>query len=119
MLASLRTAPSLFLRPVTIARAYRRGDLRPDLIAGVTVAIVSLPQALAFAIIAGLPPVMGLYGAIIIPIVAALWGSLMKSICKARMPNSRLRSALLPGDGSWAMKRHPYREASAGGNVLR
>lgn len=75
MLASLRTAPALFLRPLTIARTYRRSNLRPDVIAGITVAIISLPQAIAYALVAGLPPVMGLYAAIIIPIVAALWGS--------------------------------------------
>jgi SulP family sulfate permease len=75
MLASLRTAPALFLRPLAIARTYRRSNLRPDLVAGITVAIISLPQAIAYALVAGLPPQMGLYAAIIIPIVAALWGS--------------------------------------------
>jgi SulP family sulfate permease len=67
MLASLRTAPALFSRPLTIARSVRRSNLRPDLIAGITVAIVSLPQAIAYALVAGLPPVMGLYAAIVIP----------------------------------------------------
>ena len=75
MIASLRTAPALFLRPLAIARTYRRSNLRPDLVAGITVAIISLPQAIAYALVAGLPPQMGLYAAIIIPIIAALWGS--------------------------------------------
>ncbi len=101
MLASLRTAPALFLRPLTIARAYRRSDLRPDLVAGITVAIVSLPQAIAFAIIAGLPPVMGLYAAIIIPIVAALWGSSRQmqstpTTALSLLVFSSLSAALLP-----------------------
>ena len=78
MIASLRTAPAFFLRPLTIVRTYRRGNLRPDLVAAITVAIISLPQAIAYALVAGLPPEMGLYAAIVIPIVAALWGSSRK-----------------------------------------
>src|SRR6185369_1089809 len=75
MFANLQGIPTLFLRPRAIARAYTPGNLRPDLIAGLTVAIISLPQAIAYALVAGLPPQMGLYAAIVIPIVAALWGS--------------------------------------------
>ncbi len=48
---------------------------RADLIAGVTGAIIVLPQGVAFAIIAGLPPEYGLYSAIVPAIVAALFGS--------------------------------------------
>lgn len=43
--------------------------------AGLTVAVILLPQALAYAVIAELPPQMGLYAAIVASIVAALWGS--------------------------------------------
>lgn len=75
MFANLQAIPNLFLRPLTIARAYAPANLRPDLLAGLTVAIISLPQAIAYALVAGLPPQMGLYAAIVIPIVAALWGS--------------------------------------------
>jgi SulP family sulfate permease len=66
---------SYFLRPVHILKSYRRSDLRPDLVAGLTVAVVLLPQAIAFALIAELPPQMGLYAAIVAAIVAGLWGS--------------------------------------------
>lgn len=75
MLAALRTTPRLFLRPVALFRSYRWGDLRPDLLAGLTVGVVLLPQALVFALLAGLPPQMGLYSAIVAAIVGALWGS--------------------------------------------
>jgi SulP family sulfate permease len=75
MFAKLQAIPTLFLRPLTIARTYAPANLRPDLIAGLTVAIISLPQAIAYALVAGLPPQAGLYAAIVIPIVAALWGS--------------------------------------------
>jgi len=64
-----------FVRPIEILRGYRRNYLRPDLLAALTVAIIMLPQAIAFALIAEVPPEMGLYTAIIGAIVAGLWGS--------------------------------------------
>jgi SulP family sulfate permease len=75
VLAALRPAPYFFLRPVRILRTYRRSFLQPDLIAGLTVGVVLLPQAIVFAILAGLPPEMGLYSAIVAAIVGGLWGS--------------------------------------------
>ncbi len=56
-------------------RGYSFETLRADLVAGVTVGLVLLPQALAFSLLAGLPPEMGLYSAIVASIVGALWGS--------------------------------------------
>jgi len=52
-----------------------RDSLRADLLAGLTGAVIVLPQGVAFAMIAGLPPEYGLYTAMITPIVAALFGS--------------------------------------------
>ena len=49
--------------------------LTADLMAGLTVALVLIPQAMANAQLAGLPPETGLYAAFLIPIVAALFGS--------------------------------------------
>ncbi len=49
--------------------------LKADLMAGITGAIVVLPQGVAFAAIAGMPPVYGLYAGMIPAIVAALFGS--------------------------------------------
>lgn len=71
----LRRAPAYFARPVEIARHYRREYLWPDAVAGLTTAIILLPQAIAYALIAELPPQMGLYAAIVAAIVGALWGS--------------------------------------------
>ena len=51
------------------------GTIRADLIAGLTVAIVVVPQAVAFASIAGMPPQYGLYAGMIPPIIAAFFGS--------------------------------------------
>lgn len=49
--------------------------LRADFVAGITGAVIVLPQGVAFAMIAGLPPQYGLYTAMVTPIVAALFGS--------------------------------------------
>ena len=48
---------------------------RADLLAGLTGAIIVLPQGVAFAMIAGLPPEYGLYSAIVPAMIAALFGS--------------------------------------------
>ena len=52
-----------------------RETLKADLKAGLTGAVVVLPQGVAFAMIAGLPPIYGLYTAMVPPIIAALFGS--------------------------------------------
>jgi len=56
-------------------RGYRRLDLKADLPAGLTVAIMLVPQAMAYAMLAGLPPVTGLYAATVPVIIYALLGS--------------------------------------------
>ena len=75
VVTNLRDIPSFFLRPVEILKTYNRSNLQPDVIAGLTVAVVLLPQAIAYALIAELPPQVGLYAAIVAAIVGALWGS--------------------------------------------
>lgn len=50
-------------------------SLRADALAGLVGALVVVPQAVAYATLAGLPPQYGLYSAIVPVIVAALWGS--------------------------------------------
>ncbi len=52
-----------------------RRTLRADTVAGLTGAVVVLPQGVAFATLAGMPPVYGLYAAMVPAIVAALFGS--------------------------------------------
>jgi sulfate permease, SulP family len=52
-----------------------RLTLRADLVAGLTGGIVLVPQGVAFATIAGMPPEYGLYAAMLPAVVAALWGS--------------------------------------------
>jgi len=55
-------------------KGYRRADLRADLVSGVTVALVLIPQSMAYAQLAGLPPYYGLYASFLPPMVASLFG---------------------------------------------
>ncbi len=56
-------------------RGYRVRDLRGDLSAGAVVAVMLVPQGMAYAVLAGLPPVMGLYASTVPLLVYALFGS--------------------------------------------
>lgn len=75
-------APSVlpaWLRPFTPFLAWwprvNRNTVRTDLMAGLTGALVALPQGVAFATIAGMPPEYGLYAGMIPAVIAALFGS--------------------------------------------
>lgn len=63
-----------FVRPDWFSRVTQ-GTLRADVFAGLTGATLVLPQSVAFAAIAGLPPEYGFYTAMITSVVAALFGS--------------------------------------------
>lgn len=54
---------------------YASREIYSDAVAGLTVAVMGVPQAMAYALIAGLPPVYGLYTAIVTCAVAAVLGS--------------------------------------------
>ncbi len=54
---------------------YDAAMLRRDVVAGLTVAAVAVPQAMAYALIAGIPPEYGLYTAIIVTAVGSVFGS--------------------------------------------
>jgi sulfate permease, SulP family len=54
---------------------YSWSKARKDLIAGATVAAISLPQGMAYALIAGVDPRFGLYSAIVVTAVASIFGS--------------------------------------------
>lgn len=56
-------------------RSYKKEYISKDLIAALTVAVVAIPQSMAYAIIAGVEPVYGLYTAIITVILGSLFGS--------------------------------------------
>ena len=57
------------------AKAYSSSALKNDAFAGITVGIMLIPQGMAYAMIAGLPPVYGLYAALFPQIIYALMGT--------------------------------------------
>ncbi len=61
--------------PIAKLFALDAGALKHDLIAGITVSLVAIPQSLAYAQLAGVPAYYGLYAALIPTIVGALFGS--------------------------------------------
>jgi SulP family sulfate permease len=64
-----------WLRFTPLTETYRTANLRQEVIAGLTVAALLVPQGMAYALLAGLPPAMGLYASILPMIVYALAGS--------------------------------------------
>lgn len=56
-------------------REYKTADLRQDVTAGLTVAVLLIPQAMAYALLAGLPPVVGLYASFLPLLTYAVFGS--------------------------------------------
>jgi SulP family sulfate permease len=58
-----------------MAATYGWSDVRKDLLAGLTVAAISIPQAMAYALIAGVDPRFGLYSAIVVTAIASVFGS--------------------------------------------
>ncbi len=80
-------------------RHYSLADARGDLIGGLSVAAVAVPQAMAYAMIAGLPPEIGLYSAVVVTLVAALF-------CSSRQlvhgPTNAVSIALLSAIGGLA-----------------
>ena len=54
---------------------YNRSTLFSDLIAGLSIAVIVIPQGLAYAMIAGLPPIYGLYAALIPQLIHGIMGT--------------------------------------------
>lgn len=66
-----------YFNPASALRrlSFNRETLRADLLAGITVSLVAIPQSLAYAQLAGVPAYYGLYAALIPTIIGALFGS--------------------------------------------
>ena len=64
--------------PLTIRRwlpRYTREKLRGDALAGLTVGVMLIPMGMAYAVLAGVPPIYGLYAGLVPPVVYALFGT--------------------------------------------
>ncbi len=68
--------PGRFIPFLRWIRELKNKDtLRADVVAGITVALVLIPQSMAYAQLAGLPPYVGLYASFLPPLVASFFGS--------------------------------------------
>jgi len=65
----------LYFPVLSWLKTYSREDFHGDGITGIVTAILLIPQAIAYAMLAGLPPQLGLYASILPPIAYALFGT--------------------------------------------
>lgn len=89
-------------------RQYQRPWLSGDLTAGLIVTVMLIPQSLAYAMLAGLPPQIGLYASILPLLAYALFGSSMTLAVgpvavASLMTASALTSLAAPGSESYIM----------------
>jgi SulP family sulfate permease len=78
-------------------RQYRRGLLAGDISAGIVVAMMMIPQGMAYAMVAGLPPAVGIYASILPPLLYALFGSSMtQSVGPMAITSLMTAAALAP-----------------------
>src|SRR5438132_13372173 len=69
--------------------------LRADLLAGLVGALLVLPQPVAFATLAGMPPDYGSYGAMVPAVLGAAWGSCSHLVCVPSNATSLMAFAML------------------------
>ncbi len=81
----------------TISRSQIKKHAKADIMAGLTVAILVIPQAMGYALIAGLPPILGLYTAFIPLLIYPLFGTSPYIIVGcAAIPSMMLYSSITP-----------------------
>lgn len=78
--------------------------LKYDFLAGLTGAVMVLPQGIAFALIAGLPPEFGLYSAIVVQLIAGFFGSSLQMVTGPTVALSIVIPAII---GSYAVIGSP------------
>ena len=90
------------------ARSYNKNWLRPDILAGITVVAFTIPEAIAYASLAGLPPEAGLYSAMIGLLVYVIFGtsrqlSMGPTSALSILIGSTLGSLLIVNAGQYAL----------------
>ena len=90
------------------SRSYNKNWLRPDILAGITVVAFTIPEAIAYASLAGLPPEAGLYSAMIGLLVYVIFGtsrqlSMGPTSALSILIGSTLGSLLIVNAGQYAL----------------
>src|SRR5574342_204792 len=62
-----------FGAPLRLLRGLEAGDRKRDALGGLAVSVMAIPQAMAYAILAGVPPMMGLWALVVVSLIAGLW----------------------------------------------
>ena len=62
------------MKPFQLIDRTNGGSIKNDLLSGITVALALVPEAVAFAFVAGISPIVGLYGAFMMGLVTAIFG---------------------------------------------
>jgi SulP family sulfate permease len=62
------------LKPFQLIDRSNGGSIKNDLLSGITVALALVPEAVAFAFVAGISPIVGLYGAFMMGLVTSIFG---------------------------------------------
>jgi SulP family sulfate permease len=76
---------------------YKKSDLRGDLFAGITVGILLIPQSMAYALLAGLPPIYGLYAAFLPQVIYGFFGtSRQLSVAPVAMISLLIAAGIIP-----------------------
>jgi len=81
------------------------GSIKNDALSGFTVALALVPEAVAFAFMAGISPVVGLYGAFMMGIITAIFGGRPGMISGATGAMAVVMVALVKREILWAMAR--------------
>ena len=62
------------MKPFQLIDRSNGGSIKNDLLSGITVALALVPEAVAFAFVAGISPMVGLYGAVMMGLVTSIFG---------------------------------------------
>ncbi len=94
------------LLPFTGWQPVHPGQLKTEISAGVTVGLMVLPQGVAYAALAGMPLVTGIYAALLPALIAAMWGSSTRlsvgpTALTCLLIGSSLSSLATPGSAEW------------------
>jgi len=68
--------PLIFYRMMVLRllKTHKDFSIKDDLLSGITVALALVPEAVAFAFVAGISPIIGLYGAFLMGLVTSIFG---------------------------------------------
>jgi SulP family sulfate permease len=108
--AQRRSAPPAwwsFFPILATAKSYQLADLRSDIPASLTVALMNIPQAIAYATIAGLPPVYGIYASIVLTAICSLLCNSQHLISGPTNAISLVVAGALLTAGSPAVRENP------------